>query len=63
MKLMIADEAHDSWESYDIIDIKREGPTLAIVSAPLTLIISDFDKFSETVIDLVGSDDEEAKRS
>jgi hypothetical protein len=63
MKLMIANEAHDEWTELEVIDIKKEGESLAIVTPPFTIIVGPLNEFAETVVDLVGSDGEEAKRS
>lgn len=55
MKLMLADEAHDKWEELEVVDIKREGESLAIVTRPLTILVGPFNEFSEAVVDLVGA--------
>lgn len=57
MKLMIADEAHDSWEESEVIDIKKEGESLAIATPLRTIIVGPFDLFAEAVVDLVGKED------
>lgn len=55
MKLMIADEARDSWVEHEVIDIKREGESLVVVTRPLTFIVGPFEEFANAVVDLVGA--------
>ena len=52
MQVMIANEARDQWESFDVIDIKREEGSLVIVTPPLTFIVGSFKEFAEKVVDL-----------
>ena len=52
MKLMIADEARDDFWTEDIIDVKREGESLVIVTLPRTFIVGPFKEFAEKVVDL-----------
>lgn len=54
MQVMVADEAHDKWQTFDVTDVKREGQSLVIVTGPLSFIVGPFEDFSEKVIDLVG---------
>ncbi len=58
MKVMLADEAHDKWETLDVNEVKREGQSLAIVTGPLTILIEPLNEFAEKVVDLIGKDDD-----
>lgn len=55
MKLMVADEARDAWVEHEVIDIKKEGESLVVVTRPLTFIVGPLTEFAEAVVDLVGA--------
>lgn len=57
MQIMIANESRDEWETFDVIDVKREGESLVIVTPPLTFIIAPLNEFAEKVVDLIGPED------
>jgi hypothetical protein len=54
---MIAEEATDKWTTLDVIEVKREGEALAIVTSPATFLIGPLNEFAEQVVDLIGDED------
>lgn len=61
MQLLIAEEQFDRWTKIDVVDIRREGEALAIVTSPATFIIGPLNEFAEKVVDLLGEEDAKPK--
>jgi hypothetical protein len=57
MKIMIAEEQFDKWTELDVIDVKKEGQSLAIVTGPVTFIIGPLKELAERTVDLLDDKD------
>lgn len=57
MRLVIAEEQFDKWTELDVVDVKKEGQSLAIVTAPATFIIGPLKELAEKAVDMLDGED------
>lgn len=51
MRIERIDEAHDIFESFDIVGIKKEGEAIVVVTPSFTFLIVDGEEFLDAAID------------
>ena len=52
MRVEIVDEARDEAESYPVLEIKREGDAIVVVTPSLTILLTDVGDFLTRAMDL-----------
>ncbi len=53
MRVEVIDEARDQAETYPVLDIKREGDSIVIVTPSLTILLTDVEDFLTVATDLL----------
>ena len=53
MWVEIVDEARDKAEAYPVLDIKREGDAIVLVTPSLTILLTDVEDFLTQATDLL----------